>query len=174
MISRSSEYAIRALTYLAQQGGERFHLARDMAEVLGIPAPFLGKVLQPLVTRRILDSQRGRSGGFKLARSPREISLLHIVESQESLDHLRRCILGQAECTDERPCPLHEFWKTASQDFLAMLASTTLQSLVDHSQRNPRSAYPFPSATQTQLTLSIALSDRSEPKEPSSPRVACF
>ena len=44
---------IRALTFLARQDGERYHLARDMAETLGIPAPFLGKVLQPLVTRGI-------------------------------------------------------------------------------------------------------------------------
>jgi Rrf2 family iron-sulfur cluster assembly transcriptional regulator len=172
MISRSSEYAIRALTFLAKQGGQRFHLARDMAEALGIPAPFLGKVLQPLVTRGVLDSQRGRSGGFKLARASGEITLLHIVETQENLDHLHHCILGQAECTDERPCPLHDYWKATSRDFLHMLTGTTLQDLVDHASKHPQSAYPFPSSTNPLMTLSNA--KRSEPHEEPAPRAACF
>ena len=48
MISRSSEYAIRALTYMALQEADTFHLAQDMARELSIPPAFLGKVLQPL------------------------------------------------------------------------------------------------------------------------------
>ena len=61
-IARSSEYAIRALTYLASWEGDGYCLARRMAEDLGIPAPFLGKCLQPLVVRGLLASQRGRCG----------------------------------------------------------------------------------------------------------------
>jgi Rrf2 family iron-sulfur cluster assembly transcriptional regulator len=172
MISRSSEYAIRALTFLAQQGGQRFHLARDMAEVLGIPAPFLGKVLQPLVTSRVLDSQRGRSGGFKLARPATEISLLHIVETQENLEHLHHCILGQSECTDERPCPLHDYWKAASGEFMRLLTATTLQDLVDHASTHPQSSYPFPSSANP-LTA-VPIEKKTEPRQDDALRAACF
>src|SRR5262245_42777162 len=107
MISRASEYAIRSLTYLAMQEREAFHLARDMAERLEIPAPFLAKILQPLVARGLVRSQRGRSGGFRLARDPAEITLFQIVDAQENLGKIRQCMLGQAECSDERACPLH-------------------------------------------------------------------
>jgi Rrf2 family protein len=143
-ISRSSEYAIRALTYLAKQKGDGYHLAREMAELLGIPAPFLGKVLQPLVARGLLASQRGRSGGFRLAYRPGEISLFQIVDAQEPIGRVRQCFLGQAECTDERGCPMHEFWKASQEHFLTYLAQTTIQDLVDFTDREPEAGYPFP------------------------------
>jgi Rrf2 family protein len=142
-ISRSSEYAIRALTYLAQNR-DGFRLAKDMADALGIPAPFLGKVLQPLVSRGVLHSQRGRNGGFKLALPPEEISLFHVVDSQESLGRARQCFLGQAECTDERACPLHDYWKNASSTFTSRMADTTLADLLRFCEDRPHSGYPLP------------------------------
>jgi len=144
VLSRSSEYAIRALTWLAQHNDERFHLARDMAEVLGIPAPFLGKVLQPLVSHGILYSQRGRSGGFRLARDPKEIKLQHIVETQERLDRARHCILGQSDCNDHEVCPLHDWWSQTSEKFFAMLESTTLADMAKYQDQHPDCRYPLP------------------------------
>jgi len=173
MISRSSEYAIRALTFLALQDLPRFHLARDMAELLGIPAPFLGKVLQPLVARNILASQRGRSGGFKLARPASEISLLQIVETQENLEPLHLCILGQVDCSDERPCPLHEYWRGASHAFLNMLSETTLQHLADHARAHPKSSYPFPSKHSGTLS-SARTHDAGSAQDVEPARAACF
>ncbi len=144
-ISRSSEYAIRALTFLAQQDEpEPYHLAREMAEHLDIPAPFLGKILQPLVTRGILDSQRGRNGGFRLAHPAGEVTLFQVVDAQEHLGRSRQCFLGQAECSDERACPMHAYWKDASELFLARLANTTLADLVRFVQERPESGYPGP------------------------------
>ncbi len=143
-ISRSSEYAIRALAYLGQKEGNEFSLARDMAVALDIPAPFLGKVLQPLVARRMLHSQRGRHGGFRLAVPPAEITLFQIVDSQEHLGRARQCLLGQAECSDERACPMHDFWKGASTDFLGRLANTTLSDLLRFCRERPASGYPLP------------------------------
>jgi len=143
-ISRSSEYAIRAMTYLAQRPADTYCLARDMARALGIPAPFLGKVLQPLVTRGVLQSQRGRHGGFRLALAPHEISLYQIVDAQEHLGRTRQCFLGQAECSDERACPLHEFWKGASTAFLAQLVGTTLADLSSFCDARPEGGYPLP------------------------------
>ena len=145
-ISRSSEYAIRALTYLAQRERDGFCLAREMAEALSIPAPFLGKCLQPLVARGILNSQRGRNGGFQLALPAAEIPLYDIVDSQEHLGRARQCFLGQAECSDERACPMHDFWKEASNEFIARLAGTTLADLLRFCEVRPESGYPAPTA----------------------------
>jgi len=143
-INRSSEYAIRALTYLAQRSGGDYCLAHDMAAEIGIPAPFLGKVLQPLVTRGILQSQRGRNGGFRLALPPAEVSLYSIVDSQERLDRARECFLGQAECTDERACPMHDFWRGVSTSFMSRLADTTLADLLQFCGERPAGGYPLP------------------------------
>jgi Rrf2 family protein len=144
VLSRSSEYAIRALTFLAQQQGEEFHLARDMAQQLGIPAPFLGKVLQPLVARGILFSQRGRSGGFRLAQPANKVTLLQIVDTQESLGKARQCVLGQPVCTDEFACPLHAEWRHTADTFLTRLNNTTLQEVVEFCVANPNCRYPVP------------------------------
>ncbi len=146
-ISRSSEYAIRALTYLAMQGPDSgFVLAKQMAERLGIPAPFLGKTLQPLVARGILESQRGRRGGFRLAAPASEVTLYQIVDAIEHLDSVRQCFLGQAECSDERACPMHEYWKAASEKFEAQLTNTTLADVVRFCERRPNSRYPLPTS----------------------------
>lgn len=146
MLSRSSEYAIRALTFLAQhQSDSRHYLARDMAEQLGIPAPFLGKVLQPLVTRGILHSRRGRSGGFRLARPAGEIRLVDIVETQETVAVTGACLLGQVPCNDAEACPLHDTWKRAYDSFHARLRTTSLADMVDSCAARPESGYPYPS-----------------------------
>lgn len=150
-ISRSTEYAIRALTYLAQQQeGGRFHLAREMADLLGIPAPFLGKILQPLVTQGILESQRGRNGGFRLTVPPGEVTLQRVVESQETNPGPRGCLLGQAECSDERACPLHDYWKVAAEAFETKVQNTTLADLTDFCDRKPESGYPCGGPTQVE------------------------
>jgi Rrf2 family iron-sulfur cluster assembly transcriptional regulator len=142
-ISRSTEYAIRALTYLAQQQADgRYHLARTMAEKLGIPAPFLGKILLGGVTREILESQRGRNGGFRLCIPPEQVTLFMISESQETNTGGRSCLLGQAECSDERACPMHEYWKVAAANFEVQMGSTTLTDLMRFCEEKPQSGYP--------------------------------
>jgi len=147
-ISRASEYAIRAMTYMARESNDGFFLARDMSERLGIPAPFLGKVLQQMVARGMLVSQRGRNGGFKLAIPAGEISLYQIVDSQEHLGRARQCFLGQAECTDERACPMHEFWKGTANEFLNQLVNTTLIDLIGFCEEKPQSGYPSPTPAE--------------------------
>jgi Rrf2 family protein len=150
VISRSSEYAIRALTFLATESDGRHHLARDMAERLGIPAPFLGKVLQPLVTKKLLHSQRGRSNDFKLARTADQIRLVEIVEAEETLHPADTCVLGQSECRDEGACPLHEYWKATANAYHAKLRGTTLADLVEYRRRHPSCIYPEQDLTKLQ------------------------
>jgi Rrf2 family iron-sulfur cluster assembly transcriptional regulator len=147
--TRSTEYAIRALTFLAKHRGEgQFHLAREMSEVLGIPAPFLGKILQPLVMRNVLESQRGRNGGFRLLPDAMNVTLLDIANSQELINENRKCFLGQAECTDERACPMHDYWRDAAAAFEQRMRLTTLSELTEFSNSSRSSNYPLPDDLQ--------------------------
>lgn len=148
MISRSSEYAIRALTYMAQQEAGAFHLAQEMARELSIPPAFLGKVLQPLVARGILASQRGRGGGFRLEKPAEAVYLAEIIATQEDLERSRRCVLGQDECSNEHACPLHEEWRARTDSFLERLACTSLADLLHYQRVHPECRYPLPSAVQ--------------------------
>jgi Rrf2 family protein len=172
-ISRSTEYAIRALTYLAQnQEDRRYYLARDMAEKLGMPAPFLGKILQPLVARGFLESQRGRNGGFRLCVPAAQVTLLQIAESQEDMNAHPECFLGQAECSDERACPLHDYWKETSGAFSKQMSTTSLADLVQFCIDSPASDYPCPNAgctDQPKAESTVENSAFSAPLDPASP-----
>lgn len=126
MLSRSSEYAVRALSFLATRKERSWLLSRSIAEELGIPPPFLAKILQTMATVGILSSQRGRGGGFRLQRDPATISLYEIVEPFDHLGHRTLCILGQQLCGEEHACPLHFAWKASRDTFLAALRATSL------------------------------------------------
>jgi len=142
VLSRSSEYAVRALTYLALRERQGYCLSRTVAGELKIPAPFLGKVLQNLVGRGLLESHRGRAGGFRLARPAAEIKIAQIVEAFDDIES-RRCVLGQAECNDECGCPLHRDWCSVRDTFVARLTGTSLAELARLSTENPASSFPY-------------------------------
>jgi len=129
MISRSAEYAIRSLAYMGTRRDRSWMLSREIAEELGIPPPFLAKVLQSLASTGILESQRGRGGGFRLARDPESLSLYEIVEPFDHLGDRKICVLGQKVCSEETACPLHHAWKATRGLFLTALQGTTLASV---------------------------------------------
>jgi len=127
LISKTSEYAIRALAYLgARGGGATFFLASEIARELGMPPPFLGKVLNAMVAAGLVESQRGRGGGFRLRRARKAVTLLEIVEPIDRLGDRKVCVLGQQLCGDDHACPLHASWKKSREAFLGALRSTTL------------------------------------------------
>jgi Rrf2 family protein len=132
MLSRSSQYAIRALAYLAMRERGQWVLARQIAAALEIPPPFLAKILQTLAVEGILDSQRGRNGGFRLARNPDRLPIADIVDAFDKMGQGRLCVLGQKVCSDENACPLHHTWKHSLNSFRHRLQTTTLTDLSLH------------------------------------------
>jgi Rrf2 family protein len=130
MFSQTSEYAIRALTILSRHPQEQYVLVGTLAETAGLPHHYLSKILQNLVRMQILESRKGSHGGFRLARSCDRIMLFDVVNAIENLSQSRRCLLGKAECTDERACPLHEFWVTQTNRYMETLHTTSLGDLV--------------------------------------------
>lgn len=86
ILSRSSEYAIRAFLYLAKQEPGRLVMARQIADDAGLPGHFLAKLLQQLARKGLVRSNKGPSGGFTLATDPREINILSIVEAVEGVE----------------------------------------------------------------------------------------
>jgi Rrf2 family protein len=80
-LTRASDYALHALAYLAAQGGERPVPSHIVAEAQGIPERFLLKVLKPLVSAGVLRSVKGPNGGYRLARSAKDVTILEVVEA---------------------------------------------------------------------------------------------
>ena len=80
-LTRGSSYALHAVAYLAGQEQNGLTASHVIAQKRGIPERFLLKVLKPLVSAQILDSVKGPSGGYKLARRVNSISLLNVLEA---------------------------------------------------------------------------------------------
>lgn len=127
--SRPCEYAIRALGYLAILDGRATAQAQEIADAERIPAPVLGKVLQELVRKGLLESRRGPGGGFWLARRPELITLRDVVAAVDGLDQFLECAVGLERCSDDAPCPLHDTWKGLRTQMMNYLETTTLDQM---------------------------------------------
>jgi Rrf2 family protein len=111
LYSATIEYALRALAHIATlEPGQRI-LARDLAAATDVPRQFLGKILHRLAKVDLLDSAKGRGGGFRFQRPAGEIIVSDVVEALEGGDITKVCVLGLDECNDEQPCPMHDQWK---------------------------------------------------------------
>jgi Rrf2 family protein len=136
MLTRSAEYAVRALSLLALREGDGSLHSAEIATELGLPPQFLTKILRRLTSTDLVVSQRGRTGGFRLNRSADEIPLLAVVRPfQDGLAGVE-CLLGRADCTDPESCPLHEPWAEIRRSFHDLLADTTLADVADRAVRN--------------------------------------
>jgi Rrf2 family protein len=80
-LTRASSYALHAVVHMASQKQNRPVASHHIAQARGIPERFLLKVLKPLVSARILHSIKGPNGGYRLARSPSDISMLDVIEA---------------------------------------------------------------------------------------------
>jgi Rrf2 family transcriptional regulator, iron-sulfur cluster assembly transcription factor len=129
LFSRATEYAIRAMTFLASQEQGRRAGAREISEAENIPMPFLWKILQILTRRRLVRSFKGMHGGYELVAAADRVPLSAIVSATDGTDFRDSCVLGLPECDNRNPCPLHEQWKSVRASAISMLDETSLADL---------------------------------------------
>ena len=137
IFSNPTEYAIRGLSELAAKGPEGNLLLDDLVRGTDLPRDFLAKIFQTLVRAKILQSAKGRGGGFRLARKPHEIALLDIVNAMEGPDLMDRCVIGLAKCNDLMPCSQHDLFKPIRQRLKDYLRTTTLADLASSLRSKP-------------------------------------
>ena len=125
-LSRPAEYALRVMTYMSIQHPEKRMRAGDLSKAVGVPAPFLSKILRRLTEQGILDAKKGHHGGFVLAKPPVEvrfIDILRAVDFEPSVDH---CLFGLGNCDAQNPCPLHHEWSILKGQIEQWASSHTL------------------------------------------------
>jgi Rrf2 family protein len=130
LITKTGLHAVRALAALARLPVGAYAGAATIARDIDAPQNYLGKLLQTMARHKLVESQKGLGGGFRLARDPRRISLLEVVEPFEHVSRWSGCILGRSECSDETPCAIHDRWKSVRTAYLRMLGQTTIADLV--------------------------------------------
>lgn len=129
ILSRTSQYAIQALIYIATQPRGEPVLNRQIASHLGVPSAYLAKIMQNLCKDNLLYSYRGRLGGFCLRENAEKTDLMHVLALTEGSGFTDDCVLGLKVCSDETACPMHAKWKPIKEEVVRLLHDQTLEKL---------------------------------------------
>lgn len=129
MISQTTEYALRAVVWLAANP-EKPLTAQQIADATRVPAGYLAKVLQGLSRAGLLHSQRGLGGGFTLARAPDTLTMWEVVQAVDPLKRIHECPL-RFEAHGEGLCPLHEQLDAAIAEIERTFTACTISKLID-------------------------------------------
>jgi Rrf2 family protein len=131
MLTKTSEYALRSLIYIAMQaGGERKTGIKEIAHELELPMHFIGKILQDLVRKGLIASTKGPHGGFYLNHPAESITIMDVVREIDGLEIFKRCGLGLKQCSDSHPCPLHNDFSIFRDGIAKVFTRKTIQNLV--------------------------------------------
>lgn len=133
MLTQTAEYALRVVIHLAGLAPEGSARAGELAAELDIPANYLSKILHHLAAEGILTSQRGRHGGFRLARPASRLRVAAVVAPFDDLERFRSCLLGATVCSERTACEAHQRWKPLAAGMLGFLERTTVDEMVRES-----------------------------------------
>ncbi|HUI87775.1 MAG TPA: Rrf2 family transcriptional regulator [Anaerolineales bacterium] len=129
-ITRQADYAVRAVLYLAHQDNAERAATSTIAEEQRIPPSFLAKIISQLSIAGLLHTSRGARGGVTLAREPRDITLLEVVEAIDGPIQLNECAGEEGKCTFGDECPLHSVWCEAQSELVKRLKATNFADLI--------------------------------------------
>ncbi|TDW99024.1 RrF2 family transcriptional regulator [Dinghuibacter silviterrae] len=127
MFSRTCEYGIRAMIFIAQhsKNGARVGI-REIAAGIDSPEHFIAKIMQELGRKGVVQSVKGPNGGFYLDDKGRECTLAKIVRMLDGDQLFTGCGLGLRQCSEAHPCPIHEEFKKIRQEIGAMLENSRI------------------------------------------------
>lgn len=124
--SKKCEYALQAILLMAASEDDCICPAEEISKKLKIPKEFISKILQSMTASGLIESKKGKAGGFKLAKHPSKIKLIDIVEAIDGLESFNSCVLGFPKCSDKNPCPVHGDWRELRARAYDMLSIETL------------------------------------------------
>lgn len=136
MLSKTAIHTLRAMTALAKLPAHAFAGAAEVADAIGAPPNYLGKLLKSLAEEGLVQSQKGKGGGFRLAHMPKAITVLDVIEPIDHISRWKGCFLGRSRCSEQSPCAVHVRWAAIRDQYLAFLKHTTLADLVQQPERS--------------------------------------
>lgn len=128
-LNTTAQNALRAVLYVAEHGQEAPVRVDDVAASLQSPRNYLSKTMHALTRTGVLQSVRGRNGGFQLAVPASRLTLARVVTPFQPAGE-RRCLLGRATCRDSHPCLAHHRWTQVASDVEAFFGQTTVADLL--------------------------------------------
>ncbi|UYW01453.1 Rrf2 family transcriptional regulator [Flavobacterium agricola] len=137
MFSKTCEYAIRALIYIAQQSKDGLKVSiKDISLGIDSPEHFIAKILQQLSRKGFVKSVKGPNGGFYMEADELKINLATVVREIDGDRLFTGCGLGLKACSELHPCPIHNDFKIIKENLMIMLESSQIKFFVDNLESN--------------------------------------
>src|SRR3989441_9802702 len=135
-VSRKIDYALRAVIHLAnEEDNERACSVAEIAAREKVPRHFLEKIIQELIHKGLVRSQRGPHGGYLLARSADRVTFRDVIEAVEGPISLNVCVGEHADCSLMGACGMERVWREGQRRVLEVFEKTTIGDV-----RGPRHA----------------------------------
>jgi Rrf2 family transcriptional regulator, iron-sulfur cluster assembly transcription factor len=131
MFSKATEYALRAVIYIAQKSNEdkRPGIA-EIAKAIDSPQPFTSKILQQLTRdNKVISSVRGPNGGFFITQKALQLPVMAVLNALGEDEILYKCVLGLRKCSEVKPCPMHDDYKVIRKQLIQLFENTTIRNL---------------------------------------------
>ncbi len=132
LLSKTCEYAIRAMIYIAQQSSKENRVGiKAIAANIESPEYFIAKILQDLSRKGFVQSAKGPNGGFFMDDEHMRISLADIVREIDGDQLFVECGLGLKECSADHPCPIHFRFGAIRNEIKNMLEESLVANFID-------------------------------------------
>ncbi len=143
-VARLTDYGVVLLRFLAASEAERVLSARDLAEQSGLPLPTVSKLLKLLAKHKIVKATRGIAGGYQLAESPKDISLLRLIEVFEGNQGLTTCLSDpHVGCLIDKHCRQRYGWQMVHEKIAKLLEEIPLSELIIAKASAPKAIRGF-------------------------------
>ncbi|MBL7811778.1 MAG: Rrf2 family transcriptional regulator [Bacteroidetes bacterium] len=131
MFSKATEYAIRAVIFIAQKSNSETKVSlQEIAAAIDSPEFFTAKILQKLSGKNVLiTSSRGRTGGFFMTDAAKKRPVMSVLEVMGEDELFNKCVLGLDKCSELKPCPMHHQYKTVKKNLIALFERKTIAQL---------------------------------------------
>jgi Rrf2 family protein len=138
LITHDADYAIKALLAITRRSGE-VTAVPELVATLGIPRPYLRKIMQTLARAGVVRSSRGRGGGFVLGPPAGKIFLADVIRIFQGPISFHDCLFRERICPDVRTCPLRETIGRLESRLVKDLETLSVASLLGGEKGRPRS-----------------------------------
>jgi len=129
-ITKASDYALRVVGFFASAEKNRYYMRNELSEICNVPDSFLGKILQNLVKSGILESERGKRGGFKMSKNPEEVTVYDIIRSVEGDIVINECLVEGNTCKISGNCKIHNILDQVRCNLINELKRFSISDLV--------------------------------------------
>jgi len=130
LITRDTDYAVRALVYMANDP-DRVTTVQELVDELDMPLAFSRRILQVLSRQGILKSVKGKGGGFTIGRPLQSIQVFDVMEAFQGKMSTVSCMFKKNICPNTRTCPLRGQMKRIERNIFTEFKALTIASLMN-------------------------------------------